>query len=114
MGHHEEPQISAHLLASIPHGTFLETFHPDRDPMFYALVANRSAFDNGNYALPQGPGFGLELDQGPSPNTGSDRAGAGALQASRPGLRPAGLAPRRSPSARTKSEHPIDKRTLFC
>ncbi len=63
MAHHEEPQISAHLLASIPHGTFLETFHPERDPLFYALVANRSAFDNGTYALPQGPGFGLELDQ---------------------------------------------------
>jgi len=64
MGHHEEPQIAAHLLASVPNGTYLETFHPDRDPMFYALVANRSAFDNGRYAVPQGPGFGIEFDQG--------------------------------------------------
>jgi D-arabinonate dehydratase len=63
MGHHEEPQISTHLLASIPNGTYLETFHPDRDPMFYALVANRSKFDNGTYEVPQGPGFGLVLDQ---------------------------------------------------
>ena len=63
MGHHEEPQVAAHLLASVSNGTYLETFHKDRDPMFYALVANRSAFDNGTYALPQGPGFGLELDQ---------------------------------------------------
>jgi D-arabinonate dehydratase len=63
MGHHEEPQISSHLLGSIAHGTYLETFHPDRDPMFYALVANRSKFDNGFYDLPQGPGFGLELDR---------------------------------------------------
>ena len=64
MGHHEEPQISAHLLASIAHGTYLETFHPDRDPLFYALVANRSPFVDGWYDLPQGPGFGLELDAG--------------------------------------------------
>ena len=63
MGHHEEPQISAHLLASVPNGTYLETFHRDRDPMFYQLVANRSKFDNGYYHVPQGAGFGLELDQ---------------------------------------------------
>jgi D-arabinonate dehydratase len=42
----------------------METFHPDRDPLFYALVANRSKFDNGAYAVPQGAGFGLELDAG--------------------------------------------------
>ena len=64
MGHHEEPQIAAHLLASVSNGTYLETFHPDRDPLFYALVANRSAFDNGRYAVPQGPGFGITFDQG--------------------------------------------------
>ena len=63
MGHHEEPQISAHLLASIPNGTYMETFHRDRDPMFYALVANRSKFDNGYYAVPTGPGFGIEMDR---------------------------------------------------
>lgn len=62
MAHHEEPQIAAHLLASVSHGTYLETFHPDRDPMFHALVANRSGFDNGRYAVPQGPGFGIEMD----------------------------------------------------
>jgi len=63
MGHHEEPQISAHLLASIAHSTYLETFHPDRDPMFYALVANRSPFVGGQYKLPEGAGFALELDE---------------------------------------------------
>jgi D-arabinonate dehydratase len=64
MAHHEEPQISAHLLASVAHGTYLETFHPDRDPLFYQLVANRAPFDKGWYTLPTGPGFGLELDAG--------------------------------------------------
>lgn len=62
MAHHEEPQISAHLLASIPHGTYLETFDPDRDPIFWNLIANRQEFVNGDYLVPQGAGFGLELD----------------------------------------------------
>ncbi|GAB3042856.1 mandelate racemase/muconate lactonizing enzyme family protein [Parafrigoribacterium mesophilum] len=62
MAHHEEPQISAHLLASIAHGTYLETFSPDRDPLFWNIIANRQEFKNGDYAVPQGAGFGLELD----------------------------------------------------
>ncbi|MER7545854.1 mandelate racemase/muconate lactonizing enzyme family protein [Actinomadura sp.] len=62
MAHHEEPQVSAHLLASIPHGTYLETFDPDRDPIFWNLIANRTPFADGHYAVPEGPGFGLELD----------------------------------------------------
>lgn len=62
MGHHEEPQVSAHLLASIPHGTYVETFDPDRDPVFWNLIANRRPFEDGQYWVPSGPGLGLELD----------------------------------------------------
>ena len=62
MAHHEEPQISAHLLASIPHGTYLETFAPERDPVFWNMLANRRPFEGGEYPVPDGPGFGLELD----------------------------------------------------
>jgi D-arabinonate dehydratase len=62
MGHHEEPQVSAHLLASIPHGTYLETFDPERDPVFWNLIANRREFVDGHYLVPDGPGLGLELD----------------------------------------------------
>jgi len=62
MAHHEEPQVSAHLLASIPHGTYVETFDPDRDPVFWNLIANRTPFDGGSYRVPTGPGLGLELD----------------------------------------------------
>ncbi len=62
MGHHEEPQISTHLLAAIPNGTYVEMFHPDRDPLFYRLVANRAPFSDGRYRVPDGPGWGLELD----------------------------------------------------
>jgi len=63
MAHHEEPQIAAHLLASVPHGTYLEMFHPDRDPLYYRVVANRPELKNGSFEVPTGPGWGLELDQ---------------------------------------------------
>lgn len=62
MGHHEEPQVASHLLASIPHGTVVECFHPDRDPVWWNLVANRPALVDGCLALPNGPGLGWELD----------------------------------------------------
>jgi D-galactarolactone cycloisomerase len=64
MAHHEEPQVSAHLLASIPHGTYLETFDPERDPIFWNMIANRRPFEDGEYIVPAGPGLGLELDTG--------------------------------------------------
>jgi D-galactarolactone cycloisomerase len=63
MAHHEEPQISSHLLASVPHGTFVECFHPDRDPIWWNLIANRPALSNGRIALSDAPGFGWELDR---------------------------------------------------
>lgn len=63
MGHHEEPQVASHLLASIPHGTFAETFHPDRDPIWWNLIANRPPLVNGRIELPEAPGLGWELDR---------------------------------------------------
>lgn len=62
MGHHEEPQVSTHLLASIPHGTFAECFHPDRDPFWWNLVTNRAPLVGGELRLPDGPGLGWELN----------------------------------------------------
>ncbi|HEY4278782.1 MAG TPA: mandelate racemase/muconate lactonizing enzyme family protein [Conexibacter sp.] len=62
MGHHEEPQVSSHLLASIPHGGYAECFDPDRDPIWWNLIANRPPLVDGAIALPHGPGFGWELD----------------------------------------------------
>jgi L-alanine-DL-glutamate epimerase-like enolase superfamily enzyme len=62
MAHHEEPQVSAHLLASIPHGTYAECFHPDRDPIWWNLVANRPALKDGHLRLSERPGLGWELD----------------------------------------------------
>jgi D-galactarolactone cycloisomerase len=62
MAHHEEPQIAAHLLASQPHGTYVECFHPDRDPFWWKLIANRPALENGQLVLSDRPGLGWELD----------------------------------------------------
>ncbi len=37
LGHHEEPQIASHLLASVPDHTFVECFDEERDPFFWRL-----------------------------------------------------------------------------
>ena len=63
MAHHEEAQVSAHLLASIPHGTYVEYFHPDRDPIWHNLLANRPALKDGHIQLNDNPGLGWELDR---------------------------------------------------
>jgi L-alanine-DL-glutamate epimerase-like enolase superfamily enzyme len=62
VGHHEEAQVSSHLLASVPNGTFMEIFSPTRDPIFWNMLANRSPFVNGELTLPAAGGFGWELD----------------------------------------------------
>ena len=62
MGHHEEPQVACHLLASIPHGTVVECFHPDRDPIWWNLVANPPPVVDGRMELSDEPGLGWELD----------------------------------------------------
>ena len=64
MAHHEESQISIHLLTAIPHGTYVECFaDPERDPVWQTMWANRPAVKNGMFELPPGPGFGIELDR---------------------------------------------------
>jgi L-alanine-DL-glutamate epimerase-like enolase superfamily enzyme len=63
MCHHEEAHIGAHLLAAIPHGTFADTMHEDRDPVWTHLIANRPAIANGGFALSDRPGLGWELDE---------------------------------------------------
>jgi L-alanine-DL-glutamate epimerase-like enolase superfamily enzyme len=63
MGHHEEPQVALHLIASQSHGTYAECFHPDRDPFWWNLIANRPDAVDGRVQLPDGPGLGWELDR---------------------------------------------------
>jgi L-alanine-DL-glutamate epimerase-like enolase superfamily enzyme len=63
VGHHEEPQVASHLLASQPHSTYVECFHPDRDPIWWQLITNRPEVTDGQIALPTEPGLGWRLDQ---------------------------------------------------
>ena len=64
MAHHEEAQIAQHLIAAVPHGTYVECFaHPDRDPMWQAVWANRPPIKNGMLEVSQAPGFGIVLDE---------------------------------------------------
>lgn len=63
MAHHEEPHVAAHLLASIPHGTYLEYFHPQRDPIWHNMIANAPALKDGRISLTERPGLGWELDR---------------------------------------------------
>ncbi len=63
VAHHEESQIAINLLTAIPHGTYVECFaHPERDPVWREMWANRPPVRDGRMAAPDGPGFGLELD----------------------------------------------------
>ena len=63
MCHHEEAHIGGHLLAAIPHGTFADIMHEDRDPVWSGLIANRPEIKNGYITLPSGSGLGWELDE---------------------------------------------------
>jgi L-alanine-DL-glutamate epimerase-like enolase superfamily enzyme len=62
MGHHEEPQVAAHLVASQPHGTYVECFHPHRDPIWWQMVVNRPQLEGGALLLSERPGLGWDLD----------------------------------------------------
>ena len=63
LAHHEEPQIAVHMLTAVPNGTYVECFpDPERDPLWAGFIKNRAAIRDGIIEVPQGPGFGLELD----------------------------------------------------
>ena len=63
MAHHEEPQIATHMLAGVPHGSYVECFaNPQRDPLWDSFIENRVEVKDGIVQVPQGPGFDLVLD----------------------------------------------------
>jgi D-arabinonate dehydratase len=63
MAHHEESQVALHLLASIPHGQYVEIFpNPKRDPLWFELPLERPRIRDGYMALPSGPGLGMPLN----------------------------------------------------
>ena len=63
VGHHEEAQVAAHLLAAVPNGTYVEAFSPTRDPIFWHMLANRPALVDGQFPLSERPGLGWVLDE---------------------------------------------------
>ena len=62
VGHHEEPQVASHLVASQAHGSVVECFHPDRDPFWWNLIANRPPLVDGELQLSDAPGLGWQLN----------------------------------------------------
>ena len=63
MAHHEESQVAQHLIAAVPHGTYIECFaDPERDPVWQTMWLNRPAVRNGMFQVATGPGLGLALD----------------------------------------------------
>jgi L-alanine-DL-glutamate epimerase-like enolase superfamily enzyme len=63
LAHHEEGHLAAHLLAAVPNGTYVETFTPRRDPVYWNLITNRPPLVDGHLRLPDEPGLGWELDR---------------------------------------------------
>ncbi len=51
LGHHEEPQVSSHLLASVPDHTFTECFDEERDPFFWRLTDMSTRVADGRYRI---------------------------------------------------------------
>lgn len=62
MAHHEEAQLSAHLLASVPDAASVEVFSPERDPIWWNIHADKPTPTDGVYQVPRAPGLGLNLD----------------------------------------------------
>jgi D-arabinonate dehydratase len=64
MAHHGEPHLGAHLLAALANGTYMETHHPSRDPVFHGMIVDRVPFSSGMYRIPADrPGWGITLDE---------------------------------------------------
>ncbi|MEO0561381.1 MAG: enolase C-terminal domain-like protein, partial [Chloroflexota bacterium] len=63
MAHHEEAQVASHLLAAAPHGSYVECFHRNRDPIFWEIQTEPPPIKDGVYTLSDRPGFGVELNQ---------------------------------------------------
>lgn len=64
MAHHGEPVVGAHLLAAVENGTYLETHHPDRDPLFHGGITGRGRIEGGAYHLTEAPGWGVGYESG--------------------------------------------------
>ena len=62
MAHHGEPLLGSQLLCAVSNGTYVETHHPLRDPLFHGGMHQRGSIRAGKYFLSELPGWGFELD----------------------------------------------------
>lgn len=63
MAHHEEAQVSAHLLGALAHGSYVECFHRNRDPIFWEVQTEPRPIKDGYYTVSSAPGLGISLDR---------------------------------------------------
>ena len=63
MVHHEEPQVSIHLLSAIPHSFCAELFQdPERDPVWHQMYLDHPEPSQGMIRPPDRPGLGIQID----------------------------------------------------
>lgn len=64
MAPHHDPQIHVHLVGAVPNGLILESFpNPERDPLWQKLYSKGAEIKGGYCAVPDRPGFGIEIDE---------------------------------------------------
>lgn len=60
---HHDPQIHGHIVASIPNGLTVESFHnPERDPLWPDLYAESAQLEGGMLYLSERPGMGMSFN----------------------------------------------------
>jgi D-galactarolactone cycloisomerase len=57
-----EPQLSLQMMTAFAHGSPIEVYQPDRDPVFYHLVVRPEEIAGGRIKRPQAVGWGYDLD----------------------------------------------------
>jgi L-alanine-DL-glutamate epimerase-like enolase superfamily enzyme len=61
---HHDPQIHGHIVAAIPNGLTVESFHnPDRDPLWPDLYAESARLEGGVLYLSERPGLGISFNE---------------------------------------------------
>jgi L-alanine-DL-glutamate epimerase-like enolase superfamily enzyme len=60
---HHDPQIHGHIVAALPNGLTVESFHnPERDPLWPDLYAESARLEGGMLYLSERPGLGISFN----------------------------------------------------
>ena len=61
---HHDPQIHGHLVAAVPNGLTVESFHnPARDPLWPDLYSESACLEGGMLSLSERPGLGISFNE---------------------------------------------------